>query len=353
MYSLQWLRALAATLVVARHVAVHATGAHGPAFDVGQIGVDIFFVISGFVIYLTGRNLEWHVFARRRVARIVPLYWLATIAAVLATARSFGEPYWLSNALSAFLFIPAHDTARTIWPPVMAGWTLNFEMYFYAVCVFVLAFVPRRFFLPATATIIGLGILVGAPSLLAYGTSIRPAPMILMLPISIEFIVGMLLAKTWKAGVRTPLAVNGGFIVLSAVALIFLPNSHPYRWLRPFEWGVPAAALVWAFVASEERMPFARWGAPLLLGDSSYALYLFHPIALSVAFAVLKRAHLVLPFASQMALGLIGCIVASVFIHLLVERRVVAWASQLLRLKKMPVEIGMNSAGQVTGPAAG
>src|SRR5437868_4658729 len=81
--SIQLLRALAASLVVGHHVALFlATRSKFPELAVGAFGVDIFFPISGFVICLTAPKLTWKEFLVRRIARVVPIYWVATIAKV-------------------------------------------------------------------------------------------------------------------------------------------------------------------------------------------------------------------------------------------------------------------------------
>jgi exopolysaccharide production protein ExoZ len=136
---IQILRGLAALLVLIHHVLEESQplfGGHipSPLVLLGASGVDIFFVISGFIMYYTNR----HRFGRkdapvdflgRRIIRIVPLYWLCTIAVVLlqigglyAHKKITGTTLGLS-----LLFLPNANIVHGV------GWTLNYEMYFYAI----------------------------------------------------------------------------------------------------------------------------------------------------------------------------------------------------------------------------
>lgn len=155
LYSLQALRAFAAWVVVCHHFMqiffdFHATGPIGQLLtDRGAIGVDIFFVISGLVIYLSTRDksIEPRQFLLNRVMRIVPAYWFYTaLMAMLLLAFSQWMPHqefaWHHLFLS-LLFIPAENPGGYgLYPTLNVGWTLNFEMFFYL--LFGLAFLVRQ-----------------------------------------------------------------------------------------------------------------------------------------------------------------------------------------------------------------
>jgi exopolysaccharide production protein ExoZ len=152
LFALQLLRAVAATGVVISHVRydfLHHFGLPDglPGFiNAGAAGVDLFFVISGFVMVyssetLFGRDRAATIFLVRRVARIVPLYWLMSalmIAYVAARgfAASDASP---TQAVLSFLFIPYPRPSGEMSPVYGVGWTLNYEMFFYAVLALCLA----------------------------------------------------------------------------------------------------------------------------------------------------------------------------------------------------------------------
>lgn len=340
------LRGIAAALVVARHVAVHTASTGGTVFDLGQFGVDIFFVLSGVVIYLTGRDLSWHVFLRKRIARIVPLYWIVTLLAIAASAQGRHGPYWLSNAAASLLFVPAHDTAASIWPPVMTGWTLNYEMYFYAVCTVVLLAGLRRRFLVAVAGVIAVGIAIGLPLVWAAGTAVRPAALILLMPISAEFIAGMVLAALWERGLRSPVWLTIALLAAALALLAFTPDMRTYQVDRALLWGPSAAMIVWATMTSEERLPFRNWKWPLLLGDASYAIYIVHAAVLTIAFVAVHHSPIAVPVMVVASGTFALSILTGLFVHLTIEKRLTIFASHVLGLRKAPKAVAMETARQ-------
>ena len=158
--SVQWLRAIAAMMVVVHHLNFHAdwlreqAGAAPSAFSQipWSFGIHIFFVISGFIMILTTKNFgapgAWKTFLVRRLIRIVPLYWVLTtvmVAGVLMAPGSLELPAdrWQYIA-GSYLFIPVLRAADDLRPILGQGWTLDYEMFFYA--AFTLAILwPRRF----------------------------------------------------------------------------------------------------------------------------------------------------------------------------------------------------------------
>ena len=139
--SIHYLRGLAALLVVFHHSIIQLAPVrdHYAHVEFGQAGVDIFFVISGFVIYLSNAKgrLGSGEFLKRRIIRIVPLYWLATLAvvAVAVVAPRFFATTTLTaqDVAQSLLFVPAYSAAfpGQIWPVLVPGWSLNYEMFFY------------------------------------------------------------------------------------------------------------------------------------------------------------------------------------------------------------------------------
>jgi exopolysaccharide production protein ExoZ len=152
LYSIQYARALAALAVVLAH-----TGAYGSgnAFHIGSAGVDIFFVISGFVMWTTtaSRAQTPADFIANRIVRIVPMYWLVTLALVIAAvcvpALFPRLKIDAGHVVASLLFMPSRSPFNgELWPVLVQGWTLNYEMFFYGVFALVL-FIPRQLRLAA------------------------------------------------------------------------------------------------------------------------------------------------------------------------------------------------------------
>jgi exopolysaccharide production protein ExoZ len=168
--SIQCLRGVAALLVVFFHAQTAASlrlagtsllhGFQSPA-QVGSIGVDIFFVISGFImVYILKPDSKPLAFWLQRFTRIAPLYWAATAFAVflgyVAPRYGFGTPSW-DYTLKSVLFFP---TGSDMWahPVVQPGWTLVYEFLFYTILSLCLLLGRRPFF---AATIVIVLILSG------------------------------------------------------------------------------------------------------------------------------------------------------------------------------------------------
>jgi exopolysaccharide production protein ExoZ len=131
--SIQFLRGVAALGVLGFHAASRAGG----SFGVGAAGVDIFFVISGFIMWVvtSRRTPKPGQFLARRAERIVPLYWLVTLAtataAILAPSAFPAMRPTASHVVQSLFFIPHRDPTGLIAPLIVPGWTLNYEIFFY------------------------------------------------------------------------------------------------------------------------------------------------------------------------------------------------------------------------------
>lgn len=339
----QALRAAAAMSVAFDHVAHDLLAASAGRTGAGlallaaawnalpwKAGVDVFFVISGFVIVHATRPLFGTAagprrFLLRRLARIVPLYWAATtlfLALLLlapgAVHAALGGPGYI---LSSYLFIPARRPDGLVEPVFGLGWTLDFEMLFYVVLT---PFVrlPR----PAAAlgAALALAALVGARRAGLVGGVVLGT---WADPIVFEFCAGMglaLLAGRVSLGRAARLVV-----VLAAVALLAADPALP----RVLGWGLPAVLLVAAATLgrTERRGGFER----LLerLGDASYALYLVHPFVMRPATIVWRRlavhgaAPLVLAYAF---VELAAAQAAALLVHRHAERPVTRWLRRRL-----------------------
>lgn len=311
LYGIQYLRAFAAIAVVAFHAA-EKTGAH---FAIGAAGVDVFFVISGFIMWvITARRPVTPLkFLSDRIVRIVPIYWLATAVMVAGALAGLFPNLQLTVAhvVGSFLFVPMRSpSSGEIWPVLVQGWTLNFEMFFYA--VFALALLlPRRGQLPAVAAALTALVLAGA---------MLPTDNALLLtytrPIILEFAAGMLLGQFWLTG-RVPGAALGiGLVVIAvagfaAIGIFRLPFD---------EWtcGPLAMALVLGVLSMEAKGMVPALPLPTLLGNASYSIYLWHTFAISVVVKVGERLHFAQPLTLLLACicGVAGGVVA----YWLVER---------------------------------
>ena len=272
----QALRALAATVVAVAHTGEEFAGHLAlpglvPDLVYGAAGVDLFFVISGFVMVyaserLFGREGAFRTFMARRVIRIVPLYWaMTTVMLLYVLARGFpASDASPTLAFLSYVFIPYPRPSGSVSPLYALGWTLNYEMMFYLLFGCAL-FARRQIAVLVVATVLITFAIVHAlvprlPAQIDFWTN----------SIVLEFVFGMALALLYRRGVRLPQPI-AYLLAAAALAIFFgtLTSNPQPRWLV---WGVPAAMLV-ASVALAGRSVFVP---PVVigLGDASYALYL-------------------------------------------------------------------------------
>jgi len=276
---LQVLRALAALMVLVGHVLAEAEHYFALPLPGDAIpwtrGVDIFFVISGFVITLSAQRFASQpaAFLWRRLLRVVPLYWLFTTLMVAALILIPGGAKDTSfdplQILSSYGFFPFERADGRIAPVLSLGWTLNYEVFFYALAALCLC-MPR----PLRAL---TALLIGVATLDVVVEFSSPQPSFWTNPIILEFLFGIGLARLWQRGWHKPhLGLATGGVILGIALLIAL---HPTPLPRFLAAGVPAALIV----ASGTLLCPMRTLPGMLWGDASYALYLSHRFALRAA----------------------------------------------------------------------
>ena len=295
--SIQMLRAVAAWLVVVHHFDQLVLGFDSGTWTgrvlagAGSFAVEIFFVISGFIMHasLKGGAPSARRFAVRRIERIVPVYWLATAVFVLASAAFLpaGSAYGAWNPGTFFkslLFIP-HDHAGGIgrFPVLTVGWSLNFEMFFYAALTAAIVVFRQRWMWPT----VGLMFLLPV----AVRLSGMPAGSLLGSRLLWLFAAGVVVGELWSRRQPPGKQAWAVFHLLAVVAacVAYLAGS-----LAPHGSTVDLALkmllvtlLVWTALQCESSLPRSRWARlGVSLGDSSYSTYLVHPIILIVMIGV-------------------------------------------------------------------
>lgn len=331
--NIQGLRALAAYLVVVYHARLLTPLGGLMSFDFGNAGVDIFFLISGFIIAHISRQDDVGRpggFALKRVIRIVPLYWLLTLAlfAVAQAAPSLAGAGGRPDAamlLKSLLFIPYLDGSGAMHPVLFMGWTLDYEMFFYAVvaaCLLIRREIAR---LAAVSALLAALVLAGA--------LLRPqgvAAQTYTDPLLLEFAVGLWLSVAFRAMPKAlpPLAVALLFAVAGcALATLVMGDVWWPGLPRIVKWGGPALALMAAVLALQSAGVTLRSPVLLLLGEASYAIYLIHPFLIKIVTLIYQKLHVTQPVAHAAALLALYAMVgaAGIVAHLMVERPMIRW----------------------------
>jgi exopolysaccharide production protein ExoZ len=321
------LRAVAALAVMIAHAhqsaLVIGIGDYVPDFPIGAAGVDLFFVISGFVMVVASAELFGErgappYFFLRRLARIVPLYWLltGTFVLILFAGRHHSSTYLsASEILTSLFFIPHSLPNGAVSPVYGLGWTLNYEMMFYVLFSAAL-FMRARL----AVSLLSIAMLYLAYVLPRYSFGVPVS--FWANPIIVEFVFGMIIGLARLEGFRMPVWLARTFV---AMAFGWFALSAATFWLgfaREFFWGLAAAAMVAGAglcrTDMRSRNGIAR--SLILVGDASYALYLVHPLA---ALAPYKAFGWLVPPTSvpylYAAMLYASSLVAAIIIHLVIE----------------------------------
>jgi peptidoglycan/LPS O-acetylase OafA/YrhL len=348
--NVQALRGFAALLVVLGHTEYSLPG----LLPFGTFGVDIFFVISGYIMaMIVARNPEK--FFLRRLIRILPLYWAATLGVFCLAAWKPGlmmhtRANFRELALS-LLFIPFFKNGLVDHanPILFVGWTLNYEMFFYLLLALALT-VSRRLATVLAATLLVIVVLVCRPfgarhaATLVYGDGIMLEFLLGMIAYSLEALLPATRARQLRWAAVAFLVAAAVFMIGSQGATFFwklLPGPQWWPiWPVPREYlsGIPALVLVLSAGVLSKGGWDTRSKLLVLLGDASYVIYIVHTYVLDGFERILAR---IVP-ALSISHGP-GCLLSislvcglSVVIYLKAEKPAVDWLSARFGTKRIP-----------------
>ncbi|MDO3644438.1 acyltransferase [Mucilaginibacter sp. L3T2-6] len=340
---IQLLRAVAALSVVFFHC-------HFREIETGTFGVDIFFVISGFIIaYMVNQSTRQ--FMVKRIIRISPLYFLATF---LTMALAFIRPQWFNHVIistealvKTILFIPYQ--IKGSGPILSSGWTLNNEMFFYvAMFLCIIIFKKKKYLVPACGGMLILLLIVlnsfNKDTITAYSHVLRFYRNGL-LP---EFIYGLALYYFWdyhrthKTKTGDAIMIGAGLVAFALMIYFDLSNSLAGT-PRNIRYGIPSLLFVNAFVVlegwiNEKNRIVKVW---LKLGDASYAMYLFHPFVIYFLLRVVYpkipvTRGLLLIDLSEVIFAMVSVALVSALIYELIDKPSNIFFKKLIKKYKGP-----------------
>jgi exopolysaccharide production protein ExoZ len=330
------LRALAAMMVVWVHSLYVIPGVVEKlgASYFGGSGVDLFFVISGFIMVVTtaAKDVTAQRFFGLRIIRVVPLYWLATLATIACAAyrHSFKDLYYTPGEIAkSLLFIPYVSRAGGsvgVWPIVLNGWTLNYEMFFYALFALSLA-APRRL------RLFGLVLALGSLAVIGrlFGPFANPLASVYTNSLLLEFVAGMIVAYLWLRDAPR----NGLPLSLLAIAIGFCCLGSVFSRLVVMSGAfLVVAGCLHPKIGTLQNRPL------LELGNASYAIYLVHDFVLAALAWAWLRVFPSMTWTSSvcfMAAALVLCAAAGWLCYRYIERPL---TSRLRAILKGPGSVG-------------
>lgn len=307
------LRGIAALLVVLFHALMYCRKYVGTTSmhefyefeSLGAVGVDIFFIISGFImVYVSyekfGQKKASVDYLIRRIIRIAPIYWMWTLFYVMLLVfipSLFSENQFdITHTIKSLLFIPSeHELTGSTTPVIGPGWSLNFEMFFYYIFALFLLF-PRNYLIPGLFFLfIGLS---------AVGYYFQPENFALQVytnTLLIEFLFGCFIGVLYKTRTELNLFTCYLFIVIGIAWLkssIFYGTPDYLDENRFITWGIGAAFLVTGFTFMEKKYE-VKSGLLYALGESSYSIYLTHIFVLPALAKIWVAINLDAYFAAE------------------------------------------------------
>lgn len=326
LFAVQYLRAAAALAVVFYHVSVLSQKTWGldpeRVDHVGAAGVDLFFVISGFIMAMIVARpgaFDGKEFWISRIARVAPAYWVITLVVFVLALNlpnlfnsTVANPYSLLVSLSFIALDQGHgDTG----PLLVVGWTLNYEIFFYAIVALTAGLFADRKLLGTSAVI---------SALILAGIVFQPANPTLEFytdPILLEFVFGIVIFHVWNwSSQREQRGQRLASVAIFSVGVILLVLQweRPLQDWRPFFWGLPAVAVLYGGLgALTFKSPFlAR------LGDWSYALYLTHVfvVTLYIKHVMSSLSSIILPWQVHYLIMTVAAFAVAAGYYVFIER---------------------------------
>lgn len=307
--TLQLVRAVAVILVVfhhSYHLLIKYYGIDAPyfsLFEYGSMGVDLFFVLSGFIIFYIhhkdiGNKKRLNAFILKRFVRIYPIYWVITLSFVFINLME-GNLYSTIYFLKSFFLLPQSNQ-----PIIGVAWSLIHEILFYI--IFSLLIYSRRIVYPLIGTWVVLIII-----LLAWPTHTFENEFVNLIlnPLNLEFLFGCLIAfiaLNFNKNFRWMINVG----LCGIVFFVLIQHIGNMEINRIVSWGIPSSFLILGLVNWEFRKEISVPKLLLYLGDASYSIYLTHIITLIFFDSIIKHFDIYSKIEHHVTIAIIAGIIA-------------------------------------------
>lgn len=326
---IQVLRLIAALLVVITHITFYNHERLDQSVNIwsfGAIGVDIFFIISGFIMVATsgiydGKPVHWKDFVKKRILRIVPMYWIATSIKVLALlsvpAMVLHAELDISRIIMSYLFLPQFNPAGRFEPLLGVGWTLIYEMFFYA-------FFALALFLNRNSIKIISVIFIFFAFLSIFRMPDWPAVTMYFHPIILYFVTGMWIYHFYRKLSHKSMTIITAIIGFLFFILAFSLDMDITTKAKSLAGFLLAIGIFLFFLVIE---PLIHGRVPrvlLFLGEASYVLYLFHPLFLPIIPEFFAR-YMSVPAWVSVLVSIPAALIGASIIHKIIEKPVTKW----------------------------
>ncbi len=336
--SIQCLRAVAAILVTLYHITENISRTYHQTFlfdwfTLGYAGVDLFFVISGFIIAHTSvayidQPQQLKPYLEKRFYRVYPVYWLLTLPLMLVvwsfqhlstSLITVPYPFNWQEVLKTLVLFPQHYALNAV------TWTLSHEIYFYL--LFALLLVSRR--MGWLLGLIAVATLANGIYIYWYGGDSGTGLLrfFLLSPINLEFAFGVLVYYLHR---HFRINQSGLLILVGVLAGLYLAPRTGGDFTRALTLGLPAMLIVWGAVEADRAHLYRVPSLLIHLGDASYMIYLLH-------FPLIIFANKILTFngwGSVWILGMADVVLMllifwlSWYLHQQIEQPLIRWSKK-------------------------
>lgn len=335
---IQVLRFIAAMLVVLFHIHMHyretSYNLLGDFFRLGSNGVDVFFVLSGFIIFYTlkGNYNKPTTFLFKRLFRILPSYWLILliptfISQIIGLSDKHPELFDFNHFINALFLTPNH---LQIGP----SWTLSYELIFYLIVFLALIFKQngKYFFLLFSLPFLTLLEVIPIFEPIKFFQN----------PVSLEFLFGIVVFKLTDKYI---LPKNIAYLALVGAAAVFIISGLylkfsfmdiPVLKSRSILFGIPAAVIIYSLICIEKQVKIKTPTFLLNLGAASYSLYLSHAILVSFIdkFAISWSDNAFIANCISLT-GAVIAVIVSLLVYKYLELPVIQKLYQLLKTRPL------------------
>jgi exopolysaccharide production protein ExoZ len=334
------MRGIAAILIMSKH-ALYEVSQISPVdinyetFRYFSVGIDMFFVLSGFIMIYISREQQGFTAAReflvRRFLRIVPTYWFYTfvllgVAMIMPQVLGTAEFVPL-HFLKSLFFITYENTAGDLQPFLANGWTLNYEIYFYV--IFALCMIlPVKFGLPVMALYFISSVATDFYGLGGINDQFYARPIVL------EFLAGSIIGWLFIKNIRLPSWCFWVGVVYTVGAIITLLFPDTFKMITGLDYSRMFVATICIALLvlpkGAEYVPAPKWG--IRLGDASYTIYLSHPFAIGA----ITQAVLLMGWQNTLSPWIIFwtifvvAIIGGLIAYQIIEKPLLSWGKKLL-----------------------
>ncbi|MGR7258445.1 acyltransferase family protein [Klebsiella aerogenes] len=351
--SIQILRCLAAIVVVLYHIGEKIkVDSNTGFFQVGAIGVDIFFIVSGFIMMLVSqRETKATVFLKKRFVRIFPIYWVYTTIALMVFVLfpgAINSTQGGTAILQSYFLIPVQGKSFLL----LVAWTLSYEMLFYILFSIGLFFkLNQLYFLTATVTSL---VVIGAISDEYYAHK-------MLSPIMLEFLVGVWMYYLYNSKIIVGVNNWGNILyialpLLILLSFVFINNAEREVYTtimnnRYLFLCIPAVSLFGFVVLVEKKLGGGKIVNGLsYIGNTSYSLYLSHLFAINAVFMIFKFMGLDYKSTGSAIAAFFIAILVGIASYEVIERRVLPYCIKKILSKYYMLKFNIKNMVNISRP---